>query len=344
MGFLSKIKERKKEILLLFVVLVFCFAFIEIIVRLTYYPPQDKGYPKELHIIDDYLGYKLQQNYTGNFPMEKYNDRVIAINSNGLRDDETNYTKSKKSFRILSLGDSCTFGSGVNNNQTYPAILENSLKEMNLSVETINAGVSGYEFKQEYTYYYLEGYKYGSDVVTIGIVLNDIYDPNITQIKKNMVDFGYHDRMADSHVQKLLKSLCHSCVLIYSLANNYNNKYFDEIYNKWDDEQAFSNYSEEIKRLNANPTKENKNLVLVIYPYTQQFKNSENRGNIPQEKIKKMAENLNITVVDLLPVLDREDYLSLYLYGDNLHLNEKGNKIVADEIAKKVYSIIKNKI
>ena len=212
MGIFSKIKERKKEILLLFVVIFFCLIFLEIVVRLTYYPPQDKGYPKELHIIDDNLGYKLQPNYTGNFPMEKYQDKIITVNSKGLRDDEINYTKSKTSFRILSLGDSCTFGSGVNNNQTYPSLLQDSLNEMNISVETINAGVSGYEFKQEYTYYYTQGYKYNYDVVTIGIVLNDIYDPNITQIKKNMLEFGYHDRMADSPLQKMLKNLCHSCV------------------------------------------------------------------------------------------------------------------------------------
>ncbi len=341
MALLNLIRSKKKEIILFLITTLICFVILEIIVRASWYPPQDKGYPKELHIIDEILGYKLKSNYNGNFPMSLYQDKNIVVNSFGLRDSEKNYSKNVE-LRILGLGDSVTFGSGVNNNETYLYILQKYLEEEKLSAETINAGVSGYELSQEYNFYKKEGYKYHADIVTLGIVLNDINEPNISLIKMNMKVFGYHDRPQDKVSTKIIKNICQSCVFFYSLINNYNQIYFREIYSKWSEKKAYNLFKSRIIELNNNLTEENKKLVLIVFPYTQQFANGYNLGKYPQEKIKDIADEENITLIDLLPYLDVEDYEKYYLYGDNLHLNEEGNKLVAQVISKKIVTLIDN--
>lgn len=71
----------------------------------------------------------------------------IKINQAGLRGEELS---SENKRRILCLGDSDTFGQGVNNDETYPANLQKLLngKEKN-SFEIINAGVGGWSTAQE---------------------------------------------------------------------------------------------------------------------------------------------------------------------------------------------------
>jgi len=52
-------------------------------------------------------------------------------------------TESEGSYIIVAFGDSLTAGYGLTLYESYPYQLEQKLKEMNLSVKVINAGVSG---------------------------------------------------------------------------------------------------------------------------------------------------------------------------------------------------------
>ena len=61
------------------------------------------------------------------------------INSSGMRGPEI--TEPKTGYRIVALGNSCTFGWGVSLEETYTAQLETMLMGR---CEVINAGVPGY--------------------------------------------------------------------------------------------------------------------------------------------------------------------------------------------------------
>ncbi len=68
---------------------------------------------------------------------------LASINSLGLRNAEIDIDK-KENFRILCVGDSWTFGWGVNIENSWPASLERYLKENGIShVQVINAGKPG---------------------------------------------------------------------------------------------------------------------------------------------------------------------------------------------------------
>lgn len=93
----------------------------------------------------------------------RLNPFYISTSSEELRDYEYSYNKTKP--RIAVLGDSFTFGSGVNNDETYPKILEDYL---NHSMDVINFGVPGYNTMQELEVLRAKVLKFSPDMVIIG--------------------------------------------------------------------------------------------------------------------------------------------------------------------------------
>lgn len=65
-----------------------------------------------------------------------------AINSLGFRDREIKIDQKKK-LRIVAIGDSFTYGWGVNLPDAWPKILEKKLRARGLSVEILNLGRPG---------------------------------------------------------------------------------------------------------------------------------------------------------------------------------------------------------
>ena len=117
------------------------------------------------------LGAKMLEKNASHFNTS-LNEVLFHINKKGFKGPEIIEPKTR--LRILSLGDSCTFGS-VFDKYCYPRILEKKLKELGNNVEVINAGVQGYapynivcrieEFKS-----------LKPDITTIYIGWNALYD------------------------------------------------------------------------------------------------------------------------------------------------------------------------
>ena len=68
-------------------------------------------------------------------------DIVVRINSQGYRGPEIDRDHTR--FRILAIGDSCTFGTLLPP-YGYPRALERELRRFGVEAEVINAGVEGY--------------------------------------------------------------------------------------------------------------------------------------------------------------------------------------------------------
>lgn len=69
-------------------------------------------------------------------------DYTVRINSLGLRDREIP-KEPTKSYRIIAIGDSYTYGWGVAIEQTWLRLLEQRLQAAGLDVETVNLGKPG---------------------------------------------------------------------------------------------------------------------------------------------------------------------------------------------------------
>ena len=119
---------------------------------------------------DSLLGWAHQPGQEGIFETQQFRTSV-RINKNGLRDREHSYKRQGDIKRILVLGDSFAWGYGVEESERFSQQLEESL-----SVEVINAGVSGYSTDQELLWYRNEGIKYETDLVILVVAGNDVGD------------------------------------------------------------------------------------------------------------------------------------------------------------------------
>lgn len=119
---------------------------------------------------------KFEQDYDGF--IEKL-DRAthIKINSDGFRDQEYSIEKPANTSRIIVLGDSVTFGLGLEINETYSKILENKINSKNKKMyEVMNLGVPGYNTLDEVEFFKEVGLKYSPNIVIIGFLSNDVVD------------------------------------------------------------------------------------------------------------------------------------------------------------------------
>lgn len=100
----------------------------------------------------------------------------VRINSLNLRcERELPARKLDGELRILCLGDSCTFGIGVDQDQTYPAQLENLLRKTQgkSSYRVYNGGCSAYTSFNVLRFLETRGPKIKPDLVIIAVGYND---------------------------------------------------------------------------------------------------------------------------------------------------------------------------
>lgn len=124
------------------------FAIAEIITRIFWQDKSAKVWPEAS---DEYWYINKRNFYTEyTFPNSDFVMKV-KTNSFGHRDDEYDLTK-KHSKRILLLGDSTTFGYGINVEDRFDTILEDFFNKRGENVLIINSGVPGWGTLQEISY------------------------------------------------------------------------------------------------------------------------------------------------------------------------------------------------
>ena len=116
--------------------LVLCVALGEIALRAL-------DFDKQIEFdLDQELYWRLRPNQTGFVWMgnASFRSPEVRINNLGLRGPDI-FPDERNKLRILALGDSYTFGSGVRDDETFATVLQQALGD---GVEVINAGVPGY--------------------------------------------------------------------------------------------------------------------------------------------------------------------------------------------------------
>jgi len=100
----------------------------------------------------------------------------IRTNRWGFRDDEFELEKPAGEWRILTIGDSFTFGLGVAQDDTWPQVLEELLQaDREGPVQVINGGFA-WMFEPSYYAEWVptEGLAFQPDAVVVGLCLNDM--------------------------------------------------------------------------------------------------------------------------------------------------------------------------
>lgn len=108
----------------------------------------------------------------------------IKINSDGFRGRDYTLEKPENTFRIIVLGDSFTFGFGLDIEKTFPYIFEEMLNRgfSKTHYEVLNFGLPGANTAVEVNFLKEKGLKYDPDLVIIGFLHND--DETLDFLKK----------------------------------------------------------------------------------------------------------------------------------------------------------------
>lgn len=135
----------------------------------------------------DILPFELKKRTMCYFLQQEFSHTVV-INSLGYRGSEFNLQKGEDIFRILTVGDSFTFGQGVKDNDTYSAKLQEIFKNNHKNVEVINGGYASSFSPDSYFLFLKEkGLDLEPDLVIMGFFIwNDITD--LTETQWEMVD------------------------------------------------------------------------------------------------------------------------------------------------------------
>ncbi len=104
---------------------------------------------------------------------------TVRANRFGYRGPDWEVAKPPGAFRVAVLGDSQTFGYGVLEEETFPALLERALRERRPERlwEVQNFGISGFNTAQEAEMCTLDVFPFAPDLVLLGFFPNDVDPP-----------------------------------------------------------------------------------------------------------------------------------------------------------------------
>jgi hypothetical protein len=160
---------------MLFITVLSLELFARYIIRQPYY-----AFPEGYFVNNEFYGYALAKNFIGQYSQPEF---TISINTNndGLRDRER--PRCEACYRILALGDSFSFGVGVELVDTYLSILETMLNNRgDRQCNIIKAGVVGYSTYNEKIYLEKQGLNYFPHMVLVQFWWDDLGVDRITYL------------------------------------------------------------------------------------------------------------------------------------------------------------------
>lgn len=156
----SSASGRANAVVLIATVLALLIG-TEVVLRLVYHPEIVGSAIR----YDPLLGWSLRPGASVLTDMtERGIHNHIDVNSLGLRDREVTVTRPRGRRRILIVGDSIAFGSGLDAGERFSDLIGRDLGD---SVEVINAGVPGWGNDQEMLFYEQRLRRLKPDVVVL---------------------------------------------------------------------------------------------------------------------------------------------------------------------------------
>ena len=244
-------------------------------------------------------------------------DVNVLINSDGLRDRDYPVERGS-AYRIIFLGDSLTFGWGVEQENTFQYILEDEISKAT-PTEIINFGTGNYNTEQEVNLFFEKGVKYGPDKVVLFYFINDA---EVTPEKSGLWFLGY------SHLISFYWSR------INSLMNNmFSSKSFKDYYTALylDDQEGWMNSKKALLQLRDYCLENGIAFQVVLLP---ELHDTDNLifGDV-YNKISLFLQQNGIEYMSLAKLFsDHEDQIELWVSYDDAHPNKLAHGAIADSL------------
>ena len=128
---------------------------------------------QQIHQPSYYTDWELVPGASGAGALGEY----YFINDDGYRGEQRSLKKQPGVKRVIALGDSFTYGMGVNLEDTYPKQLEAILNRNGKHYEVLNFGVIGYNMWQYNETLTRKALSYQPEVIILGLFQDDLQRP-----------------------------------------------------------------------------------------------------------------------------------------------------------------------
>jgi lysophospholipase L1-like esterase len=266
---------------------------------------------------------------------ETANPRIFDLRTNalGLRNDEISPAKPAGTFRVLAVGDSCTFGSGAGQQQTWPARLEQRLAAQrgDLRVEVLNAGVPGWSSHQALRYLETEGLALSPDAVIFTSAVNDA-SPASAGGKRR---FGQGRLLSDREYAEALRAQHFGVTrLLWRAGLGVGVRGSRTPPGEVKRRVPLADYIDNLRRFAAASRERGARPLLVAWPLRSQAETPPRTGELERELSRyqraalETARAEGAAFVDLLPLVSGRPEL----YIDAVHMGPEGYALVAARI------------
>lgn len=277
--------------------------------------------------IDPDLYWVLNPNHR--LPDDARHIRGLVANAAGLREDhEIPTNKPAGEYRVLFLGDSCTFGFNVLHNETFVEKVEQILKQRlpGTPVECVNCGVPGYSSYQGLEWLKRYGVQYQPDAVVATFGWNDSRKWDV------YTDVEHHERNVRSTPPGPL-SMSAICRRVWQLRGALPPRAEKCFRVPPDQYEVVMNQIAELAReCGAQP-------VLVDWAFNKNVEQGVVTNVNPYQTIVRNLGDRAV-IVDLLPVIRRavKEHNAGALFMDYGHTTPLANDYIADAIAASLMS------
>lgn len=248
---------------------------------------------------------------------------MIRTNSYGMRDDEPRTNLDASVRRIAVLGDSFTFGFGVEGEYTYPNVLEKLLNERaeDGDYDVLNFGVGGYSTRDEALVLQQIVGDWDLDLIVVGYCLND---PEIDPVQPLHSYYQDVEWWQHSEVLRLCAKVKHRWEIFELGAGDYHRYLHAEDERKW---RSVVAAFEKMKSLSEEADVP---LLLVIFPITTSRPWEYYPYRDLHDQVTRAAIENEVTVIDLLEDFSQYDSQELMVRPQDSHPNRLGNEVAAN--------------
>lgn len=161
--------------------------------------------------------YRLSPGYRGRIYNRAEYSNEIRINQAGLRGSEVG-SSTEETLRVLVVGDSFVFGVGVEDTETFTALLPMHLAREGFEAEGLNAGIPAFGVPDAESWFRRHGADLDPDVVVLAIFLgNDLVDASPDREEILLVDGLLVPSQSSGGLKAWLHRRSHLYVAIKSL-------------------------------------------------------------------------------------------------------------------------------
>lgn len=266
--------------------------------------------------------------------------KETRTDKNGFRIPLEKFDYKDNLESILVLGDSVSFGVGVDERDTF---VGNLRKKINYNL--YNSSVAGHRL-ENYAYLLEKYHKQFSQIneVLIFLCLNDIVSKagviREERLKINSYNENFFNKIRNKSsfikINFYLREKSTVFNLVKAIGTQNVKRHFNYINPYYDNKKILSQYEDNLKKI-INYSKLNKiNTKFVLLPYKHQIdKKCSIEYMTPQIQINEIFQKLNYTLFDFSTDFCDKYNNKLFLNFDPMHLSKDGHQFVSELIIKK---------